>query len=323
MYDISKDKRIWQDKKQRAVNASARLVDAGMVSRGGVMGQCAETIYTAECEHCHKRKVIQVNFCKDRLCPVCSWRRSLVLVSRLLPVVSKLVDTGYIFLTLTVRNCLWGDLDKVLGLMGRAWQRFNQSAAFRRAVRGYVRSVEITRGNDGLAHPHIHVLCAVDKKYFRSSLYLTQADICKLWRRSLRVDYDPVCDVRGVKDVRAAVVEVVKYIAKDADWVRLSDTELRLFCAAIRRRRLLGFGGVLRVGVDVENLTSEELLLMSSSPDGVMLCPDCGRSMQLCIYTWNCGDYVLQSRHDCVSVICQGGVAYASVGGNHKKELLA
>ena len=54
-----------------------------------------------------KAKLQHANFCRDRLCPMCNWRRSLKIFAQVSKVMDALQAEGYqfLFLTLTVRNC--------------------------------------------------------------------------------------------------------------------------------------------------------------------------------------------------------------------------
>ena len=58
------------------------------------------------------KKLVKANFCRDRLCPMCNWRRSLKLYSQVSQVMDILESEGYcfLFLTLTLRNCPWDEL---------------------------------------------------------------------------------------------------------------------------------------------------------------------------------------------------------------------
>ena len=65
-------------------------------------------------------KLLQANFCKVRLCPMCAWRRSLKTfgqVSKVMDYVEENYDYKYIFLTLTVKNCYGEDPKDTLDLM--------------------------------------------------------------------------------------------------------------------------------------------------------------------------------------------------------------
>jgi hypothetical protein len=102
----------------------------------------------------------------------------------------------YVLLTLTVRNCPVLDLRKTVQAMNAAWKRLTERKAW--PADAFVRSLEITRAEDGQAHPHFHCLLALPPSYFGRN-YLSTAKWALLWQQALRIDYTPHCDVRVVK----------------------------------------------------------------------------------------------------------------------------
>ena len=132
----------------------------------------------------------------------------------------------FLLLTLTVRNPRLTDLRETLKAMSTAWARLTKTTNFR-AVRGFIRSTELTKGKDGTVHPHYHVLLQVRPSYFSGTDYITQADWVQAWRKAMRLDYDPVVDIRRVKPAKdapegltaslAGAVEVLKYTSKGSD----------------------------------------------------------------------------------------------------------
>ena len=71
-----------------------------------------------------------------------------------------------LFLTLTVRNMPVCELRDALQHMNKSWQRLIKRKEFK-AVQGWIRTTEITRGKDGSAHPHFHILLMVPPSWFR------------------------------------------------------------------------------------------------------------------------------------------------------------
>lgn len=106
-------------------------------------------------------------------------------------------ELRYVLLTLTVRNCRVLELRQTIKAMNDAWQRMTQRK-FWPAV-GFVRSLEVTRAKDGLAHPHFHCLLAVPPGYFTGRKYISTAKWAELWQEALRADYTPICDARAIK----------------------------------------------------------------------------------------------------------------------------
>jgi plasmid rolling circle replication initiator protein Rep len=209
-----------------------------------------------------KLELKNVWFCRVRHCPVCQWRRSLmwqVRVCQALPLLMRdYPETRFLFLTLTVKNCLIGQLRHTLGDMARGWKRMMEVKTF--PAIGWVRSVEITRGRDGSAHPHYHCLLMVPPAYFKAD-YLKQRDWVDLWKQSLRIDYKPIVDVRVVRPERrllsgrvvpaswniwGAVVEILKYAVKPSDMVRDHHWFLTLV-DEIHKTRAVAVGGILKM----------------------------------------------------------------------------
>lgn len=207
-------------------------------------------------------KLTNANFCKVRLCPMCSWRRSLKIfgqVSKVMDYVETHNEYKYIFLTLTVRNCKGDELKSTLDLMTQAFNRLNQRKSFKRAVKGYFRSLEVTFNKaERTYHPHFHLILAVNKSYFTDpKLYFSQNDWTELWKSCLRIDYTPVVDVRKVrqkaeKSYSNAVAEVAKYAVKAEDYlikdefgnveISLTDEVVQVLDRALHGKRLTSFG---------------------------------------------------------------------------------
>ena len=146
-------------------------------------------------------KLKESRFCRVRYCPTCQWRRSLKWVARFHQAFPRIYrdhpEMRYLLLTLTVRNCAVLDLRDTVKAMNYAWDKLTKRKVF--PGLGFVRSLEITRGKDGSAHPHFHVLLAVPPGYFVGRKYLSTAKWADLWQSSLGVDYTPICDVRIIK----------------------------------------------------------------------------------------------------------------------------
>lgn len=223
-------------------------------------------------------------FCRVPRCPVCQWRRSLMWKARFfkaLPKISFDYPTArWIFLTLTVRNCELSELRTTLSLMNKAFQRLSQRKAF--PALGWVKSFELTRNKqDGTAHPHFHVLMMVPAGYFKGQSYINQEQWTQLWRHSLRVDYDPVVDVRAVKaksGIKAghadpgvglvvAIKETLKYTVKgeelvaDASW--LVELTHQLY-----KTRAIALGGVLKNYLSEAEAENDDLIHADQQDEG-------------------------------------------------------
>ena len=202
------------------------------------------------------RKLAGAWFCKVRLCPMCSWRRSLKVAAQMRKIMDAIQaeqPKAYILLTLTMRNCSPDELDAEITRYLKAFNLMTKHKDFKAAVCGYYRTMEITHNlADGTFHPHIHAILAVDKSYFSSCNYLSQKKWTSLWKRAAGLNYDPSVDVRRVKGNTAkAVAETAKYAVKSSDYIIPNDWDLtvatvKLLDKVLHNRRFIAFGGIFK-----------------------------------------------------------------------------
>lgn len=209
-----------------------------------------------------KLKLRDARFCRVRHCPVCQWRRSLMWRARFfkaLPEIKAKYPTHrWLFLTLTVRNCPIAELRKTLTWMNTGWGRLVKRKTF--PALGFIKSLEVTRGSDGSAHPHFHCLLFVPAGYFSSHKYITQATWANLWKSCLKSDYTPVIDVRAVKSKKGtlnatldpsddgmvrAICETLKYSVKPSDLLAHPEW-LDELTKQLQKTRSISIGGCLK-----------------------------------------------------------------------------
>lgn len=201
-------------------------------------------------EGSYKLKLASAWFCRVRHCPVCQWRRSLMWKAKAYKILPRVVRDypkyRWLFLTLTIKNCSITELRDTLQWMSQSWQRFVQRKKF--PAVGWIRSTEVTKSKDGTAHPHFHCLLLVKPSYFSGKDYMKQQEWVELWQQSLRVDYQPILDVRPVKKGQQPmdlIPELLKYVTKESDLVADRDWFLE-FTNQMHKLRAIVTGGVLK-----------------------------------------------------------------------------
>lgn len=175
-------------------------------------------------------KLRVLHTCKVRWCAICQWLKQRVWRRRFVKGILAMLDaypaSRLLFLTLTQKNCPIEELRSTIEDMGQSFQRLMQRRHIKGLVLGYAKSFEVTKGADGTAHPHFHVLLLMKSSYFDGKNYLTHEDWMLLWRHSARLDYDPYVHIQTVKpqkgskngkDIVGAVCEVAKYTVKPSD----------------------------------------------------------------------------------------------------------
>lgn len=163
---------------------------------------CGSSLKFNSCPHGHEKHLTWSNFCRVRLCPMCQWRRSLLVAHQIKLVAHESVKRQplrWLFLTLTVENVEGAALPGEIDHMMQAWKKLIRRKEFKKVV-GWFRSFEVTRNQEhNTFHPHYHVLLGVQPSYFKEG-YLNQEQWTQIWRECLEVDYKPIVDIRVVRN---------------------------------------------------------------------------------------------------------------------------
>jgi plasmid rolling circle replication initiator protein Rep len=211
-------------------------------------------------------------FCRVRYCPVCQWRRSMLWRAKFfqaLPMIESTHDGAHwLFLTLTVKNCEITDLRKTLSHMNKSWTRLIKRQSFIKACLGYVRTTEVTYPENGMAHPHYHVMLIVKPSYFSGKTYLSHDAWRELWRESLGINYRPMVNIKRIKGgLTKSILETLKYSTKPTDM--LTDPEwFYELTKQTHKMRFVSTGGVLKnILKDDESETDQELITAGDSDE--------------------------------------------------------
>ena len=270
----------WKEKKCKSLLLSESYERIGNVKKFQRVKSCGDLLSFKKSED--EFKLHQANFCKVRLCPMCSWRRSLKIygqVSKIMDVLTKNEDYQYIFLTLTVKNCFDNELAKSIDSLIAAFKELNRTKEFKAAVKGYFRALEITHNLNSQSksfdtyHPHFHCILVVNKTYFNDNkIYITQKQWTSIWKKCLKIDYEPIVHITKFKSedeisLKKSICETAKYTVKDNDYIiepcdyykkvlpdealnlfiqytnELTDKSVSILDYSMSNRRLVAFGG--------------------------------------------------------------------------------
>lgn len=262
--DLSPDDKPWDIHRAQS-DEIAKIYDSIGYSRYAErIGECSQLltyVLKAKDDGEVKLKLREARFCRVRHCLICQWRRSLMWRARFfkaLPGIQAKYPIGrWIFVTLTVKNCELTNLRVTLTWMNAAWKKLTERKIF--PALGFVKSVEVTRGADGTAHPHFHCLMFVPAGYFKRG-YISQANWATLWQSCLKADYTPRVDVRAVKPKKTplnakpdpvnkamaqAVCETLKYSVK-VDHLLADPKWLDELTKQLQKTRAISIGGCLK-----------------------------------------------------------------------------
>lgn len=218
------------------------------------------------------------NFCRNRLCPMCGWRRSLKMGSQAREVVAEAnrqkvsrdgVAYKWLLVTFTVKNVSGSELGRTIDQLHKAAHNMAKTKRWKAAVKGWLRATEITHNTDVKSasfdtfHPHMHFLLCVNSRYFKSADYIPQKEWKAMWERAAGLDYDSQVNVKAVKDLEndptkesktslgGALAEVTKYVCKPQGVVTWENPEMAVRTVLVLDRmldgrRLTSWGGVLK-----------------------------------------------------------------------------
>lgn len=253
-------------------------------------------------------KLIAANFCKDRLCPMCSWRRTHKIfgqASQIMQVIQN--DYTFLFLTLTVPNVKSHELNDTISRLMESWHRFSNAKDIKKIMCGYFRALEVTYNKQADSfHPHFHVVIAAPKNYLKSRDYLSRDQFLFYWRRAYRDESITQVDVRVAKskatkemqkaqqDLSSIVAEIAKYTVKSSDYLfpednRLTDYLVKCFSEALHYRRLVHFGGIFKdvfkeLNLDDAESEDADLININGSLDANL-------AWHIVRYDWGIGSY--------------------------------
>ncbi len=256
---IGKEK-PWARKKIENV-AYAEYLKILEIKKAYNVKKCAEVL-SYQIDENGQLKLYQVWFCKSRLCPVCNWRRAIKSSKQLELILNETLvrnkKARVLFLTLTTKNVFGKEnLRKELSNMTKGFNKMMRYKKITKNLLGYVRSTEITVADDGSYNQHMHVLLLVSPTFFKGQQnYIEQKEWKKLWKKAMKLDYEPVVFIEAVKDksgkgsLKSAALETAKYQTKSSDYLTKDDAKnlkvIEDLEYALIGSRQISFGGVLK-----------------------------------------------------------------------------
>ena len=243
----------------------------------------------------------QAYFCRQRLCPMCNWRRSLKIfsqVSKIMDCMNLENDYEYLFLTLTIRNVDAPELKQAVSELIRGSLKLIRRNKVRKSILGTFRALEVTYNEKAETyHPHLHMVLVVNKSYLKKG-YITQKEWSNLWADCMDLDYTPIVHIQTIKgNKKAAVAEVAKYATKEEDLFTMDENKektamdevIYTLDDALKGRRLISFSGVFKdyqQKLKLEDVEDSDLLHIDE--DKIR------KDMKYVIetYNWRCGTYL-------------------------------
>ena len=209
--------------------------------KADTISHCAEHIGISNIDNV--AHIVKADFCRERICNMCAWRRQAKFTAQTFPVVDILSrDYDFIFATLTLKNVPYADLSHTIDVLMSGYDKLLKRRKIKAHWRGKVRALEVTYNRAMREfHPHLHILVAVDRDYFTNSdKYISQGELSSIWRECISAEYTPICHIEKVTNNNTAVVETMKYTFKGT----IDPGALQGFYYGLAGRRLVSFSGV-------------------------------------------------------------------------------
>lgn len=275
--------------KKRSLEIARLFHNAGLTKQAQRVESCIDTSYCTESGF-----LAHANFCKNKFCPVCSYKRSREFQARSFPIFEKLALEGYKFvhISLTAPNVEGSEVRDMLVKMGQTWTELCRKPAGKYhflglgdKILGSFRSFEVTYNAERHDyHPHLHALVVVPSDYGPQGTWLDASVVSRNWTYGLTGSYTYVsdggkelsynCKLRFVRlkkseildksketNLGAAVCEVAKYPLKPVDFDAIDDFAekvefLKTLWEQTYHLRMYSFSGILK-RMDIEMRESD------------------------------------------------------------------
>jgi plasmid rolling circle replication initiator protein Rep len=231
-----------------------------------------------------KLKLNKGNFCKNRFCPMCAWRRArkdALIIAILMQYIKDEHKKEYIFLTLTTPNVQGFELNDEIKKFNKSFKKLVERKEVKTITKGYIRKLEVTydkcefisktlykKKKDyfdrrGLTigdlnptyntyNPHFHVIIAVNETYFTATdQYINQDKWLKLWQEATGDTTITQVNVKKIKNNNnKEILEIAKYGAKDIDYLT-SQEVFDIFYKALKGKQLITYNGLFKIAMQL------------------------------------------------------------------------
>lgn len=269
------------------------LRNAGEKELADKIAICGQYSQFATCTSCGTRYYVGTGgYCNSRYCGVCSKRRALAWLAKLMPLFQDFRERGYLifFLNLTIKD--QESLKVGLDALNNAWRDMTNSdkfsrKRFRQLSNGGVKSIEVKLGaGSGIWHPHIHAITIVksDKpvKQYEEYKELWERATCGALHTQKKVGSVFIHGIRDKKTndtsniaLMRGVVETFKYICK-FDWLDLPKEAIKELVEVVKGKRLISaWGELYGLSKQVEELLNESTEQLKHFVCEVCGCTEC------------------------------------------------
>lgn len=274
----------FSEKKSESIRIAQKLYAAGLKKRGDRVMACNRVLKFSQCADCGHIDIVSASYCRDRLCPLCSWRLSIQRYSRMRKILEAIASSNYEYslITLTIKNCKSTDLSATISAMSAAWADVRRQRWLKNRLVGWARSLEVTYNkNSREVHPHFHVIAV----WSRASEGGCEALIKDWLLRCSRHNLICTSSAQNAQSIKSsggegtaligAICETFKYCVKSKDL--LDGVPLSIvydIATGLEGKKLISLGGIIKATAKM--LLLDDIDKPDEESDCTSICTTCG-----------------------------------------------
>lgn len=259
------------------------------------LGTCGNFVYTIDCQSCSTKHFAGFRGCNNRYCIPCNYKKSLIWLSKLYPVIEKWLDEGNFcsLLNFTVRD--GEDLRERLDFLYSSFRNLynldrKTKKLWKERFPGGIRSLEVKLGKNSKEwHPHYHCLVLQESGSFVKDIdwlmpswhdkvgYTVQQDGQPKRDKNGDIDYNGSVWIKKVtkKNLTKSILETIKYILKFESSIFDDDETFLEVFESMRGKRQVNTWGLLR---GLSNEVEKEFESWEEKKLETFVCQLCGSS---------------------------------------------
>lgn len=237
-----------------ARNSTDKFKNRKLFTEKVINSDCGSKALVLYSQTGRRTKVISIERCHNRFCPLCSFieqKKDTQRVEYIMQQASQVEDSALLAFTLSYPNCSGTQLNDEIKLLNSSYNKFYKQLEREGYMLGSFRKLEVTYNDDtNTFNPHLHVLFHIRKSgYFHTQYYRTPAEWLSIWSRcSNRFDivnfyvrsYDPDRNVLNSEFIR----EYSFYSVKPSNLMH-SQEVFDYMVSALKSKQVYTLGGTL------------------------------------------------------------------------------
>lgn len=237
-----------------ARNSTDKFKNRKLFTEKVINSDCGSKALVLYSQTGRRTKVISIERCHNRFCPLCSFieqKKDTQRVEYIMQQASQVEDSALLAFTLSYPNCSGAQLNDEIKLLNTSFKKFSRQLEREGYLLGSFRKLEVTYNDDSDSYnPHLHVLFHVRKSLYFGTPYYKDADVWRqIWSRcSDREDitnfyiraFDPSRDTLNSKFIK----EYSFYSVKPVQLMH-SQEVFDYMVSALKSKQVYTLGGTL------------------------------------------------------------------------------